>query len=207
VRLRSGSVAAGGAGVVRRLGAALALAAGALAADAARAQLPDAIAALDAAPLLTVHAEGAQIYECRAAADGKLNWAFREPIASLMLDGRTMGRHYAGPTAAPTWEHADGSSVTAKVVGTAPGATAADIPWLKLDVTERRGSGTLAGADIVSKSTPSAAFCMARASAPAACAASPMRPTTCSGTKIAELVANCRRTRWHARAHTPILWL
>jgi Protein of unknown function (DUF3455) len=151
MRLRSGSVAAGGAGVVRRLGAALALAAGALAADAARAQLPDAIAALDAAPLLTVHAEGAQIYECRAAADGKLDWAFREPIASLMLNGRTVGRHYAGPTAAPTWEHADGSSVTAKVVGTAPGATAADIPWLKLDVIERRGSGALAGADIVQR--------------------------------------------------------
>jgi hypothetical protein len=61
--------------------------------------------------------------------------------------GRTVGRHYAGPT----WEHADGSSVTAKVVGTAPGATAADIPWLKLEVAERRGSGALAGADVVQR--------------------------------------------------------
>ncbi len=151
MRLRIRSVV-GGAGVVSRLvvarvGAALAFVAGALAAGGAHAQLPDAIAALDAAPLVTLHAEGAQIYECRAAADGKLNWTFREPIASLMLEGRTVGRHYAGPT----WEHGDGSSVTAKVVGTAPGATAADIPWLKLEVVERRGSGALAGADFVQR--------------------------------------------------------
>ena len=37
----------------------------------------------------------------------------------------------------------------AKVVGNAPGATANDIPWLKLEVVERRGSGALAGADII----------------------------------------------------------
>jgi Protein of unknown function (DUF3455) len=147
MRSRTRSAAAGSAGTLPRLGAALALVLGALAADAARAQLPDAIAALDAAPFLTLHAEGAQIYECRAAPDGNLNWTFREPVASLMLDGRTVGRHYAGPT----WEHGDGSSVTAKGVGTAPGATAADIPWLKLDVVERRGSGALTGADIVQR--------------------------------------------------------
>jgi Protein of unknown function (DUF3455) len=133
------------AGLVRRL--ALALAVGIACVGAARAQLPDAIAALDAAPLLTVHAEGAQIYECKAGSDGKLVWSFREPIASLMLDGRTIGRHYAGPT----WEHVDGSAVQAKVVGNAPGASAGDIPWLKLGVVERRGSGALAGADIVQR--------------------------------------------------------
>jgi hypothetical protein len=63
-----------------------------------------------------------------------------------MLDGRTVGRHYAGPT----WEHGD-SSITAKVVGTAPGATAADISWLKFEVVERRGSGALAGVDFVQR--------------------------------------------------------
>src|SRR2546421_10876903 len=36
---------------------------------------------------------------------------FREPIATLLLDGKTVGRHYAGPN----WEHADGSAVVAKV--------------------------------------------------------------------------------------------
>ena len=44
MRLRIGSVAAGGTGLVPRLGAALACVAAALAADGARAQLPDAIA-------------------------------------------------------------------------------------------------------------------------------------------------------------------
>lgn len=143
----SGSVAAGRAGIVPRLCGALALALGALPAGGAEAQLPDAIATLDASPLLTLHAEGAQIYECKSDRDGKLSWVFREPIAALMLEGRTVGRHYAGPT----WEHGDGSSVTAKVVGTAPGATAADIPWLKLEVVERRGAGALAGADFVQR--------------------------------------------------------
>ena len=140
-------MAIGNSGIISRLATALAVAAGALSVGVARAQLPDAIAALDAAPLVTLHAEGAQIYECKTGSDGKLTWTFREPIASLMLDGRTVGRHYAGPT----WEHVDGSSVQAKVVGNAPGATANDIPWLKLEVVERRGTGALAGADIVQR--------------------------------------------------------
>jgi len=103
--------------------------------------LPAAIAAPGETVVLSVHAEGAQIYECKTGSDGRLTWTFREPIASLMLDGRTVGRHYAGPT----WEHVDGSSVQAKVIGNAPGATANDIPWLKLEVVERRGTGALAG--------------------------------------------------------------
>src|SRR5271154_6832277 len=88
--------------------------------------LPDAIAAPGEAIVLTVHAEGAQIYECKAGADGKLAFAFREPIATLLVDGKTVGRHYAGPN----WETSDGSAVVGKVIGNAPGATADDIAWL-----------------------------------------------------------------------------
>lgn len=101
--------------------------------------LPDAIAAPGESLVLSVHAEGAQVYECKASTDGKLAWAFREPIATLLSEGKTVGRHFAGPN----WELADGSAVTAKAAGNAPGATPADIPWLKLAVTARRGSGTL----------------------------------------------------------------
>ncbi|SFN19473.1 Protein of unknown function [Bradyrhizobium sp. Rc3b] len=101
--------------------------------------LPDAIAAPGESVVLSVHAEGAQVYECKAGTDSKLAWSFREPVATLLSDGKTIGRHYAGPN----WELADGSAVTAKAAGNAPGATAADIPWLKLEVTARRGSGTL----------------------------------------------------------------
>ena len=109
--------------------------------------LPDAIAAPGESIVLTLHAEGAQIYECKAGSDGKLAWAFREPIATLLADGKTVGRHYAGPS----WEHSDGSAVAAKVSASAPGATANDIAWLKLDVTSRRGSGILADVTTVQR--------------------------------------------------------
>ena len=113
----------------------------------ASAQMPEAIAAPGETVVATLHAEGAQVYECKADAGGKLSWQFREPIATLLLDGNTVGRHYAGPT----WEHGDGSAVTGKVASRAPGATAQDIPWLKLEVTERRGSGALSGVTTVQR--------------------------------------------------------
>src|SRR5580700_5671613 len=116
-------------------------------AHAGETSLPDAILAPGETIVLTLHAEGAQIYECKAGTDGKLAWAFREPIASLMENGKTVGRHYAGPN----WEHADGSAVTGKAAGNAPGATANDIPWLKLEVTARRGTGILANVSTVQR--------------------------------------------------------
>ena len=108
---------------------------------------PDAIAAPGETVVLTAHAEGAQVYECKAGADGKLAWAFREPIAALFVDGKTIGRHYAGPN----WEHVDGSAVVGKAAGNAPGATADDIPWLKLQVTASRGNGVLTGVTTVQR--------------------------------------------------------
>jgi Protein of unknown function (DUF3455) len=119
------------------------------AAMSAKAQtaLPDAIAAPGETVVLAVHAEGAQVYECKAGADGKLAWAFREPIATLLVDGKTIGRHYAGPN----WEHIDGSAVVGKVAGNAPGATADDIAWLKLQVTASRGNGVLSGVTTVQR--------------------------------------------------------
>jgi Protein of unknown function (DUF3455) len=113
----------------------------------AQTPLPDAIAAPGETVVLSVHAEGAQVYECKAAADGKLAWAFREPIATLLVDGKTIGRHYAGPN----WEHIDGSAVAGKVIGNAPGTTADDIAWLKLQVSASRGSGVLTGVTTVQR--------------------------------------------------------
>jgi len=109
--------------------------------------LPGAIAAPGETVVLSVHAEGAQVYECKAGTDGKLSWLFREPIATLMADGKTVGRHYAGPN----WEDADGSAVTGKAIGNAPGATANDIAWLKLEVIAHRGSGILSGVTTVQR--------------------------------------------------------
>jgi hypothetical protein len=110
-------------------------------AAAAGAEMPDAIAVTRGVPIATLRAQGAQIYECKADTSGKLTWQFREPVAALFdQGGDTIGRHYAGPN----WELADGSAVVGKVTGRAPGATANDIPVLKLEVTSRRGTGRLA---------------------------------------------------------------
>jgi hypothetical protein len=133
--------------VSRNAGLALLLLSGSLLNARAETALPDAIAAPGEAIVLTAHAEGGQIYECKAGADGKLAFAFREPIATLLVDGKTVGRHYAGPN----WEYSDGSAVVGKVAGNAPGAAPNDIPWLKLNVISQRGSGTLTGVTTVQR--------------------------------------------------------
>lgn len=122
-----------------KLWLAVLLAAGGCYSSLAVAQVPAAIAPKDENVVSQVHAEGAQIYECKADAAGKLTWQFREPIAALFRDGKTVGRHYAGPT----WEDVDGSAIVGKVIGRAPGASSEDIPLLKLEVTDRRGTGAL----------------------------------------------------------------
>ena len=97
------------------------------------------------AAVLVAHAEGVQVYECKADASGAPVWAFREPIATLISEGKTIGRHYAGPS----WELNDGSAVKAKLLASAPGATASDVPLLKLSVVEHRGGGLLKDVTIV----------------------------------------------------------
>jgi len=129
--------------IVRNVALALLLSSTSILNAFAQTPLPDAIAAPGETVVLTLHAEGAQVYECKAGTDGKLAWAFREPIAALLLDGKTVGRHYAGPH----WEHIDSSAV----VGNAPGATPNDIPWLKLTVTSGRGTGILSGVTTVQR--------------------------------------------------------
>jgi hypothetical protein len=116
-------------------------------ARAAETPLPDAIAAPGEVTVLAVHAVGAQVYECKAGADGKSTWVFREPIATLMADGKTVGHHYAGPN----WELGDSSAVTGKAVASVPGATPNDIPWLKLEAISPRGSGILTGVTTVQR--------------------------------------------------------
>ena len=118
-----------------------------LPASIARAEVPEAIAAPGETLVALVHAQGAQVYECKTNAVGGLAWQFREPVAALLEGGKTIGRHYAGPH----WELADGSIVAAKAVGRAPGATPQDIPLLKLETTSRRGSGRLADVSTIQR--------------------------------------------------------
>ena len=117
------------------------------------AQEPSMTAVHDGTVIVILHAEGAQLYECKDGT-GKpqsearaLTWQFREPIATLIMDGKSIGRHYAGPN----WEHIDGSAAKGKVVASAPGATSNDIPLLELEVVEHRGNGILSAATVVQR--------------------------------------------------------
>jgi hypothetical protein len=110
----------------------------------AAAQTPPAISGHEGTEVVTLHAEGAQLYECkpdsgRKPEKGAMTWQFREPIATLILDGKSVGRHYAGPN----WEYFDGSAVKGKVAASVPGATSNDIPWLKIEIVDHRNSGIL----------------------------------------------------------------
>ncbi len=103
--------------------------------------VPAAIQVPGAAPVMTIHAQGAQIYACAAdPATAKLAWAFREPIAALLIDGKTIGRHYAGPI----WELDNSGKLQGKVIARAAGAAAGDIAWLKLEAIAP-ATGPLAG--------------------------------------------------------------
>jgi len=57
----------------------------------------------------------------------------------------------AGIMRARTGRIVDGSAVTGRTAGEAPGATASDIPWLKLAVISRRGEGVLTGITTVQR--------------------------------------------------------
>jgi hypothetical protein len=114
---------------------------------AGAAGLPDGIDAQGKTPVLSLHAEGVQIYDCKADSAGKPAWQFREPLATLLQDNKTVGRHFAGPT----WELADGTAIVGKVAAQAPGRTANDIAVLKLDVVNHRGDGTLSTVDTVQR--------------------------------------------------------
>jgi hypothetical protein len=98
--------------------------------------------------LATLHAEGAQIYECKpdtskpAGQARALTWQFREPIATLMVGGQSVGRHYAGPS----WDLVDGGAVKGRVVTSTPAPAANDIPWLELELVDHRNKGLLADA-------------------------------------------------------------
>ncbi|MGY4500329.1 hypothetical protein ACVWYH_004260 [Bradyrhizobium sp. GM24.11] len=86
----------------------VALSVGSLAAATAQlsAPIPTAIATPSLALAVVLHAEGAQIYECRAASDGNLAWRAREPIATLVFDGSTGRAPLRGSTlGVRRWEH------------------------------------------------------------------------------------------------------
>ena len=151
-------------------------------AAAEQTQIPAAIAAADQTPIVTLHAEGAQLYECKELS-GKLAWAFREPIAALMQDGRTVGRHYAGPT----WEHTDGSAVVGKAAGSAPAQRLMTSPGSSSMSSTGAAAARSPPQRPCNASTPMAVRCPGRAASAARYAPFPTPPNTCFCAKPAEL--------------------
>ncbi|WP_240535268.1 DUF3455 domain-containing protein [Bradyrhizobium sp. YR681] len=122
-----------------------------LCASSALAGTPDEIRVPGEIPGTALHAEGAQIYECRPDAANRLVWQAREPAATLMDGDNSVGRHYAAlhweavDPRTLVWEHKDGSSVKARIVASAMGRTEDDLPWLKFGAVAQTGNGLLYG--------------------------------------------------------------
>jgi hypothetical protein len=112
---------------------------GLLATLPASARAPASLSASGDAVLFTLGATGVQVYECRPAASGMLAWAFKEPRATLLRNGQPAGTHGAGPF----WTFADGSRVVGRVTARSEAPNATDIPWLRLEILERSGTGLL----------------------------------------------------------------
>jgi hypothetical protein len=47
---------------------------------------------------------------------GGASWTFREPVATLIENGKTVGRHFAGPR----WELEDGSLLQGRMARASP---------------------------------------------------------------------------------------
>jgi hypothetical protein len=92
----------------------------------------------DQSLVLEALATGVQIYECSRKADSTYEWIFTAPEASLFTGtGRSLGKHYAGPT----WESNDGSTVVGEVKTRDPGPNPTAIPWLLLNAKTTTGTG------------------------------------------------------------------
>lgn len=101
-----------------------------------RAEAGEAFGLPEADRIAVLHAEGAQIYQCQKEEGGSLHWKFKEPIASLFDQGKSIGRHYVGPA----WELVDGTVVRARVAAQSPPASTSAIPHLFLTVTFSNGT-------------------------------------------------------------------
>jgi hypothetical protein len=112
---------------------------------ALRSQEPPAVPEEIAAPageraVLRVHAKGDQIYVCQQGVTASA-WRLKEPDALLLdKDGKVVGKHFAGPS----WQMSDGSRVKGDPDAKVDSPERNAIPWLRVKVIDREGSGVLA---------------------------------------------------------------
>ena len=84
---------------------------------------------------LVGHARGYQVYRCEVQ-NGSPSWVLLYPFAGLVDDeGNAVAVHYAGPS----WTAADGSTVVATRIASAPAPSGTAIPWLLLQATSNSG--------------------------------------------------------------------
>src|SRR5258708_21328301 len=89
---------------------------------------------------VVAQATGVQIYECAASKTDptRFEWVFKAPEAQLVDNaGKSIGKHYAGPT----WESNDGSKAVGEVKARDDGPDANAIPWLLLSAKSAEGNG------------------------------------------------------------------
>ena len=104
--------------------------------------VPDTLQAADARhTVAALSATGVQIYVCKRDGDKPLAWAFKAPQADLYdAAGKLVVKHGAGPS----WEAADGSRITGKVLQQSANTTEGGaIPLLLLQATSAGGAGLL----------------------------------------------------------------
>ena len=89
---------------------------------------------------MVLHAQGVQVYECRARKDGDgFEWTFVAPEADLFdRGGQRVGTHGAGPS----WRAEDGSFVIATVAARAQAPARGAIPWLLLSASNAGPAGS-----------------------------------------------------------------
>lgn len=100
------------------------------------------------AKLWTVGA-GEITYVCRERTEqpGVHAWTFVAPVATLYDQNKAVvGKYYGGPT----WEAADGSKVSGKQLGTAPGG-AGNIPLQLVQASPAIGMGAMSGVSYIQR--------------------------------------------------------
>ena len=112
--------------------------------------VPDTLQPADAHhTVAALSATGVQIYVCKRDGDNPLAWAFKAPQADLYdAAGKLVIKHGAGPS----WEAADGSRITGKVLQqSANAAEGGAIPLLLLQATSAGGTGWLSSVRYVQR--------------------------------------------------------
>jgi hypothetical protein len=102
---------------------------------------------VNGSPMLTVHAEGVQIYTLANGTDGTPTWKLKAPDATFRGQG-IEGRHYAGPT----WEcTTDGSKVVGRKLAEHASPDPHAVGWLLLEAKSHAGNGVLSKVSFIQR--------------------------------------------------------